>query len=96
MLVLRRWRSRIPLTRSDVVRALIHAIHTIQKGLYDPIQAHERVKDMYAWSDVAERTERVYDRAMITPEKDLGERLARCVRSPWTGVIDWAGEENRR
>jgi phosphatidylinositol glycan class A protein len=78
---------------------LIHAIHTIQKGLYDPLRAHERVKDMYAWSDVAERTERVYDRAIATPEKNPGERLARCVISHQLGPIPLRSiecEDNKR
>lgn len=32
---------------------------------------------MYAWSDVAERTDAVYDAALATPHKDTFERLAR-------------------
>ena len=34
---------------------------------------------MYAWSQVAERTQGVYQRAMQTPHKDTGERLARLL-----------------
>jgi phosphatidylinositol glycan class A protein len=32
---------------------------------------------MYSWADVAERTERVYARAMATPCKDTYERMSR-------------------
>jgi hypothetical protein len=32
---------------------------------------------MYDWANVAERTERVYERVMTQEERDLGERLAR-------------------
>ncbi len=34
---------------------------------------------MYSWADIAERTERVYARAMATPHKDVYERMSRCV-----------------
>jgi phosphatidylinositol glycan class A protein len=63
----------------DVIRALTHAIHTIRAGQHDPHRSHERVKGMYAWSEVAERTEAVYDRACAIAAKDLGERLSRYV-----------------
>lgn len=62
---------------ADVVRALRHAIHVVRRGEYDPMVAHERVKGMYSWADVAARTEIVYERAMATPHRDTGERLAR-------------------
>jgi phosphatidylinositol glycan class A protein len=38
---------------------------------------HERVKAMYDWQTVAERTEVVYRRVMDSDERDVGERLAR-------------------
>jgi len=56
---------------------LSKAISVIQSGKHDPHLAHQRVKGMYAWSDVAERTDRVYDAALATPHKDTFERLAR-------------------
>ncbi|WWC88843.1 uncharacterized protein L201_003758 [Kwoniella dendrophila CBS 6074] len=61
----------------DVIRALTHAIHTIKSGKHDPWKSHERVKTMYSWEQVAERTELVYERAMQTPSKDTAERLSR-------------------
>lgn len=63
----------------DIIRALSRAIETIKSGQHDPVKAHERVKGMYAWSDVAERTELVYHNAMNAPRKDIYERLTRYV-----------------
>ena len=67
---------------TDVIRALSNAIRVIKSGQHDPLQAHERVKDMYAWSDVARRTELVYERAMAAPRKDTFERLTRYDSPP--------------
>jgi phosphatidylinositol glycan class A protein len=64
---------------SDIIRALSRGIETIKAGRHDPVKAHERVKGMYAWSDVAERTEAVYSNAMASPRKDTYERLSRYV-----------------
>ncbi|WWC62404.1 uncharacterized protein I303_105000 [Kwoniella dejecticola CBS 10117] len=61
----------------DVIRALTHAIHTIKAGRHDPVKAHERVKGMYSWAEVAERTEVVYRQAMDAPHRDTAERLSR-------------------
>jgi phosphatidylinositol glycan class A protein len=65
---------------ADIIRALSRGIETIKAGRHDPVKAHERVKGMYAWSDVAERTEMVYTNAMASPRKDTYERLSRYVR----------------
>lgn len=70
----------------DVIRALSRAIETIKAGRHDPIKAHERVKGMYAWSDIAQRTEVVYQRAMESDRKDTFERLTRYVPS-WGPVL---------
>lgn len=67
-----------PLT-PDVVRALGKAITTIKEGRHDAHTAHARVKGMYAWSDVAERTMEVYDTVLSAPHRDTYERLARYV-----------------
>ncbi|WWD18332.1 hypothetical protein CI109_102782 [Kwoniella shandongensis] len=72
----------------DVIRALTHAIHTIKAGRHDPLEAHNRVRGMYSWSGVAERTEIVYDRAMKTPPRDTSERLKRYLAlGPVYGII---------
>ena len=65
---------------ADIIRALSRGIETIKAGRHDPVKAHERVKGMYAWSDVADRTEMVYTNALASPRKDTYERLSRCVR----------------
>jgi phosphatidylinositol glycan class A protein len=62
---------------TDVVRALSIAVETIKSGIHDPLLAHQRLQGMYTWSNVAERTERVYDKAMTRPERDLFERMSR-------------------
>ncbi|KAK8858442.1 hypothetical protein IAR55_002669 [Kwoniella newhampshirensis] len=72
----------------DMIRALTHAIHTIKTSSYDPYRAHERVRGMYSWSSVAERTEVVYGRAMSDPRMDTGERLARYLAlGPIYGLV---------
>ena len=46
----------------------------------DPVAIHERVADLYSWDDVAERVERVYERAHATDDSLVGRlvRLSRC------------------
>ncbi|WWC70601.1 uncharacterized protein I206_104552 [Kwoniella pini CBS 10737] len=61
----------------DVIRALTHAIKTIKLKKHNPFKAHEKVKTMYSWFEVAKRTEIVYYNAMKIPNKDIGERLFR-------------------
>ncbi|OCF43934.1 phosphatidylinositol glycan, class A [Kwoniella heveanensis CBS 569] len=61
----------------DVIRALTLAINTIKANRHDPLRAHQRVRGMYSWASVAERTERVYTRAMETEERSTFDRLSR-------------------
>lgn len=61
----------------DVVRALSIAVETVVSGTHDPWLAHQRLSQMYSWKDVTGRTERVYTKAMMRPERDLYERLSR-------------------
>ena len=42
-----------------------------------PFVAHERIKQLYTWRDVARRTEIVYDMVEGQPQKDTTERLRR-------------------
>lgn len=63
--------------RQDVVRALSIAVETIISGVHDPHLAHKRLQGMYTWANVAERTERVYGKAMSRPERDLYARMSR-------------------
>lgn len=61
----------------DVVRAISEAIHIVSEGNHDPIRAHERVKTFYDWSQVADRTEKVYDAVLKSPQRELWERMQR-------------------
>lgn len=66
----------LPSLTADVIRALTHAISIIQSQAHSPRTAHERVKTMYSWAAVAERTEAVYERVLATPPRSTYERLA--------------------
>lgn len=61
----------------DVVRAMSNAIRIVQAGLHDPQKAHDRVRNFYDWSNVAERVERVYDKVLETPPYDFWTRMRR-------------------
>lgn len=61
----------------DLVLAISRAISHIRSGAHDPLKAHEQLKEMYSWADVAERTEKVYYSAMEVPEVPVVERLRR-------------------
>ncbi|KAF9517807.1 glycosyltransferase family 4 protein [Hydnum rufescens UP504] len=59
----------------DVVRALSEAIYSVMAGKHDPHKAHERVRGMYDWAKIAQRTELVYHGVMSSPERDLWTRI---------------------
>lgn len=40
-----------------------------------PQVAHQKLSQMYQWTDVASRTEQVYNLVMNEPEDDLSSRL---------------------
>lgn len=61
----------------DLVLAISRAIEHVRSGKHDPIKAHEQLKEMYSWADVAERTEKVYYGAMAVDEVPVIERLRR-------------------
>ncbi|KAL8571190.1 hypothetical protein ACOMHN_010651 [Nucella lapillus] len=61
-----------------LAEALEKAIEDHQLGrAVPPWQAHNRVKHMYTWTNVAQRTEQVYDRVTAIPVRDTGTRLHR-------------------
>lgn len=64
---------------SDIINALGRAIDIVRSRKHDPFTAHERLRDMYSWATIAERTERVYDRVLAAEDRSLFERMARCV-----------------
>lgn len=61
----------------DVIRALTNAIKKIKLGTHNPYASHERLRKMYSWQDVAERTIKVYDKAMDREELSMFDRMDR-------------------
>ena len=70
---------------SSIVDALVEAI-SVSKRLM-PSELHDKMRTMYSWSDVAKRTEVVYNNIAATKVPSLLQRLLRY-RSvgPWAGV----------
>ncbi|EIW74367.1 glycosyltransferase family 4 protein [Coniophora puteana RWD-64-598 SS2] len=72
----------------DVFRALSDAIRLVERGEHDPARAHERVRRMYDWGRVAERTEHVYSAVLASEERGLWERMQRTMDiGPFAGPI---------
>ncbi|KAF7323652.1 Glycosyltransferase family 4 protein [Mycena kentingensis (nom. inval.)] len=63
----------------DVFRAVQQAIHIVSTGQHDPLRAHQRVREFYAWNDVGTRTEAVYRAVIESPQIDLPTRMARTM-----------------
>ncbi|KAI9322449.1 hypothetical protein BX666DRAFT_2022925 [Dichotomocladium elegans] len=61
----------------DLVIAISKAVHMIRYDEVDPSRFNDELKDMYSWSNVAERTEKVYDMISQIQEAPLIERLRR-------------------
>ncbi|PHZ17944.1 UDP-Glycosyltransferase/glycogen phosphorylase [Rhizopus microsporus ATCC 52813] len=61
----------------DLVIAISKAIHMFKFGKVDPSKFNNEIKDMYNWSNVAERTEKVYLTISQTKSSPLIERLRR-------------------
>ncbi|GAA5905769.1 hypothetical protein JCM5296_005732 [Sporobolomyces johnsonii] len=61
----------------DLVRAISRAITHVRSGAHDPLRAHAQLRQVYSWTDVTERTERVYEQAMAVPRVPVVERLRR-------------------
>jgi len=70
----------------DVVEGLCDAIPKVKS--VDPLELHERVKNMYNWRDTALRTEKVYDKIIDRPQRPLIRRFARFNEcGSWAGKI---------
>jgi len=69
----------------DLIEKLTEAIPMIKTS--DPWKMHEQVKGMYTWDDVAERTEKVYDRIIDRKPLPLIDRLRK-----YYGCGLWAGK----
>ncbi|TPX34832.1 phosphatidylinositol N-acetylglucosaminyltransferase [Synchytrium microbalum] len=66
--------------QDELVAAVSKAIHLIQSNAISPEALHERVKSMYDWYDVAERTEKVYEQVMQSPERSVADMFERYKR----------------
>ncbi|KAJ7098258.1 glycosyltransferase family 4 protein [Mycena epipterygia] len=64
----------------DVCRAVGEAIQIVSEGKHDPLLAHERIKPLYNWNQIAERTEAVYDAVLKSPQMELWERMRRTMQ----------------
>ena len=61
---------------TDLVEGLSEAISISRRVV--PVEMHERIKHMYSWLDVAERTENVYNSVVFNIKKpSLATRLIR-------------------
>lgn len=70
----------------NMVEAIGRAIQLLPK--VDPYDMHNRMRTLYSWTDVARRTEVVYDHAMNTSDDDLLQRLSRYYEcGPWAGKL---------
>lgn len=74
---------------ADLVEALDGAILRHRCGdTLPPNQIHERVREMYQWQDVAERTEKVYNRVSCVKGRSFPERIRRFhQRDPLAGKL---------
>ncbi|KAL9537656.1 Phosphatidylinositol N-acetylglucosaminyltransferase gpi3 subunit [Mucor bainieri] len=61
----------------DLVIAVSKSIHQYKYGKVDTTQFNDQLKEMYNWSNVAERTEKVYGFVYQTSNSPLIERLRR-------------------
>ncbi|KAI5062246.1 hypothetical protein GOP47_0022785 [Adiantum capillus-veneris] len=70
----------------NMVEAIGRAIKLLPK--IDPFSMHDRMRTLYSWTDVAKRTEVVYDHAMNARDEDLLQRLSRYFEcGPWAGKL---------
>ncbi|CAG8511791.1 11786_t:CDS:10 [Acaulospora morrowiae] len=71
----------------DLVDAVKDAIRMITCKEVSPAEFHDQIKEMYSWVNVAERTEKVYDKIWEIKNPPLMERLRR-----YYGCGVWAGK----
>ena len=53
------------------------AIRRVESKSIDEFDVHTEVKEMYSWTNVAERTEIVYDKVMKLPSSRISDRFGR-------------------
>ncbi|XP_052212714.1 phosphatidylinositol N-acetylglucosaminyltransferase subunit A-like isoform X2 [Dreissena polymorpha] len=62
----------------DLVEKLEEAICDCRRGnVMPPMEAHNRIQNMYTWPNVARRTEVVYDMVSQMPHRELKSRISR-------------------
>ncbi len=57
--------------------SIAKAIEKIECNQVDPMKMHKRVQSMYSWSDVAQRTEKVYLRVLKNQNSTLLEQFVK-------------------
>lgn len=71
------WSNSTTAISTDLVRALDVGIRHVKSDKHDVLTAHKQVRQMYSWSDVAERTEKVYRDVLEAEPPTMVERLQR-------------------
>lgn len=70
----------------NMVEAIGRAIKILPS--IDPFSMHNRMRTLYSWTDVAKRTEVVYDHAINARDEDLLQRLSKYFEcGPWAGKL---------
>ncbi|KAI8806458.1 hypothetical protein BJ742DRAFT_816905 [Cladochytrium replicatum] len=62
-------------TPGDLIKAVEKAIEKVETDPVDANSFHGQIQEMYSWSDVALRTQKVYERVMEQRPRTLLERL---------------------
>lgn len=70
-----------------LVEKTCHAIAELRRGRVKTHRFHDQVRRMYSWTNVARRTERVYDGVCAADKVNLMDRLKR-----YYGCGVWAGK----
>ncbi|KAJ3546371.1 hypothetical protein NM688_g5522 [Phlebia brevispora] len=72
----------------DVFRAMSEAIRIVQAGQHNPHKAHQRIRGLYDWSEIADRVEKVYSNVLETRPYDFWTRMRRTLDlGRFAGVI---------
>jgi phosphatidylinositol N-acetylglucosaminyltransferase subunit A len=60
---------------SDLIQNLSSIISKFNKIKLNRFEMHEKVKKMYSWSNICDRTERVYEKLEKLPTKSVNQRV---------------------
>ena len=70
----------------SLTNALLSSLPLVKR--VDPMEYHRRVKSMYHWKDVAERTVRLYDKLSKLPKKSFRSKLLSVIHvGPIAGLL---------